>query len=403
MILLGLTFSGKKVLIAGGGAVATRRAMPFVAEGAQVHVVAPDISESLQEAAARGDLTLEQRTVRAADVTGSWLVVAATDNPTINEQLSLWAHDAGAWCINASDAVSGSARMAAQSVHGDIVLGVASLVQPDPARVRAIRDALAEHVDAGAVSLRAQRKGAGRVVLVGAGPGAPDLITVRGARALASADVVVHDRLGTAALVDGLRTGAELIDVGKQPDDHPVPQSDINRLLVHHAVQGKVVVRLKGGDPFVLGRGGEEVEACIAAGVPVEVVPGLTSAIAGPALALIPVTDRAVKSSLYISTAHAGLDEAALAALAAGSTVVLLMGVAALGDVVDAALAAGVAPNLPIAIVENATLPEQRVTRARLDSIVRIAAETQVKSPAVIVIGEVAREGFVAHREAHVT
>jgi uroporphyrin-III C-methyltransferase/precorrin-2 dehydrogenase/sirohydrochlorin ferrochelatase len=403
MMLVGLSFEGKRVVIAGGGAVAARRARAFVAEHADVFVVAPHVTDALREFADHGSLVIAQRTVRQSDVSGAWLVVAATDNPTVNEQLVGWASAERAWCINASDAVGGTARMAAQSGHGDVLVGVASLAQPDPARVRAIRDALAEHVDSGAVSLRARRKGAGRVVLVGAGPGAPDLITVRGARALASADVVVHDRLGTAALVEALRDDVELFDVGKQPDDHPVPQRDINRLLVEHAVQGKVVVRLKGGDPFVLGRGGEEVEACIAAGVPVEVVPGLTSAIAGPAAALIPVTDRATKSALYIATAHAGLDEPALAAMRAGATVVLLMGVAALPEVVEAALAAGVTPTLPVAIVENATLEDQRVTRGRLDSIVRISAETQVKSPAVIVIGEVAREGFIAHREAHVT
>jgi uroporphyrin-III C-methyltransferase/precorrin-2 dehydrogenase/sirohydrochlorin ferrochelatase len=403
VILLGLSFAGKRVVIAGGGAVATRRAQPLVADGAHVVVIAPDISEGIRDLVARGAVTVEERTVRAADVPGAWLVVAATDNPTVNEQLASWAEENGAFCINASDAVAGSARMAAQSVHGDFVLGVASLVQPDPARVRAIRDDLAEHVDSGAISLRARRSGAGRVVLVGAGPGAEDLITVRGARALATADVVVHDRLGTAALLDRLSEGVEIIDVGKQPDNHPVPQRDINRLLVERAVQGKVVVRLKGGDPFVLGRGGEEVEACIAAGVSVEVVPGLTSAIAGPAAALIPVTDRSVKSSLYISTAHAGLDEPALAAMRAGSTVVLLMGVAALAEVVETALAEGIATSVPVAIIENATLPEQRVTHARLDSIVRISNETQVKSPAVIVIGEVAREGFIAHRDAHMT
>src|SRR5690606_34650431 len=125
-------------------------------------------------------------------------------------------------------------------------------------------------------------------------------------------------RLGTRALLERVPEGAELVDVGKRPDDHPVSQREINRLLVERAAQGKVVVRLKGGDPFVLGRGGEEVEACLAAGIPVEVVPGVTSAIAGPAAALIPVTDRAVRSAVHITTAHAGLDGAALAALREG-------------------------------------------------------------------------------------
>nr|PZM94375.1 MAG: uroporphyrinogen-III C-methyltransferase [Actinomycetota bacterium] len=387
---------------AGGraGAVAARGRGGLGGGGADVVVVAPAASEEVEALAADGAVALERRTVRRADVEGAWLVVAATDNPSVNTELARWADDARAWCINASDAVSGSARMAAQSVHGDLVLGVASLAAPDPQRVRAVRDSLAAHLDSGEVSLRRRRAGDGRVILVGAGPGADDLITLRGSRALASADVVVHDRLGTRALLERVPEGAELVDVGKRPDDHPVSQREINRLLVERAAQGKVVVRLKGGDPFVLGRGGEEVEACLAAGIPVEVVPGVTSAIAGPAAALIPVTDRAVRSAVHITTAHAGLGGAALAALREGETLVLLMGVAALPAAVRAALDEGVDPAVPVAIIEDATLPTQRVTRAPLSAIVRIAEETGVKSPAVIVLGEVAREGFIADRES---
>lgn len=400
MILMGLSLARRRVLVAGAGAVATRRVRALVAEGADVLVVARSASEEVEALAADGAVALERRTVRRADVEGAWLVVAATDNPSVNTELARWADDARAWCINASDAVSGSARMAAQSVHGDLVLGVASLAAPDPQRVRAVRDSLAAHLDSGEVSLRRRRAGDGRVILVGAGPGADDLITLRGSRALASADVVVHDRLGTRALLERVPEGAELVDVGKRPDDHPVSQREINRLLVERAAQGKVVVRLKGGDPFVLGRGGEEVEACLAAGIPVEVVPGVTSAIAGPAAALIPVTDRAVRSAVHITTAHAGLGGAALAALRERETLVLLMGVAALPAAVRAALDEGVDPAVPVAIIEDATLPTQRVTRAPLSAIVRIAEETGVKSPAVIVLGEVAREGFIADRES---
>lgn len=403
MILLGLDFAGQRVLIAGGGAVATRRAKAFAAEGADLFVVAPLISTDIEELAADGKATVDRRTVREADVAGSRLVVAATDNPTVNARLVAWAEAAGAWCINSSDAVSGTARMAAQSVHGDLLLGVASLVEPDPQRVRSIRDALAAHLDAGEVSLRARRGAKGRVILVGAGPGAGDLITLRGSRALASADVVVHDRLGTAELLERIPAGAEIVDVGKQPDNHPIPQVEINRLLVERAAAGRTVVRLKGGDPFVLGRGGEEVEACLAAGIPVEIVPGITSAIAGPAAALIPVTDRAVRSAVYIATAHAGLDVPGVEALRGGATVVLLMGVSALPGIVETALAEGIEDATPAAIIENATLPTQRVTHGTLETIVRIAQETGVKPPAVIVLGEVAREGFLARREAHVT
>lgn len=401
MILVGLSFAGRRVLIAGGGAVATRRALALVAERAELHVVAPSVSKGIEALAAQDSLTIDRRTVRAADVEGAWLVVAATDNPTINEQVAQWAHHAKAWCINASDAVAGSARMAAQSRHDDLLVGVASLVTPDPGRVRDVRDAVAAHIDGGGVSLRARRAGAGRVILVGAGPGAGDLITLRGSRALAAADVVVHDRLGTAELLERVPEGAQLIDVGKQPDNHPVPQREINRILVEHALEGRTVVRLKGGDPFVFGRGGEEVEACLAAGVSVEVVPGITSAIAGPAAAGIPVTDRSVTSSVHIMSGHAGLDEAALASLRGGSTVVLLMAVGALDVIVDAAVTE-VPDHTPVAIIEHATLPTQRVTRATLGTVVRIAAEVGVTSPAVIVIGGVARPGFLSRRDEDV-
>lgn len=398
MILLGLSFAGKRVVIAGGGAVATRRALALVGERAEVHVVAPHISEAVEELASEGELTVSRRTVRAADVEGAWLVVAATDNPTVNEQVAMWAHDARAWCINASDALAGSARMAAQSRHDDLLVGVASMAMPDPGRVRDVRDSIAAHIDGGEVSLRARRTGTGRVVLVGAGPGAGDLITLRGSRALAAADVIIHDRLGTAELLARVPAGAQIVDVGKQPDNHPVPQAEINRLLVEHAKAGRTVVRLKGGDPFVFGRGGEEVEACLAAGVSVEVVPGITSAIAGPGAAGIPVTDRSVTSSVHIMSGHEGLDEAALASLRAGVTVVLLMAVGAIEGIVDAAIA-HVPPHTPVAIVEDATLPTQRVTRATVATVVSVASDVGVKSPAVIVIGEVARAGFLARRD----
>ena len=164
---------------------------------------------------------------------------------------------------------------------------------------------------------------------------------------------------------------------------------------MEHAQAGRTVVRLKGGDPFVFGRGGEEVAACIAAGIPVEVVPGVTSAIAVPGLANIPVTQRGVTASVLIASGHAGADPAAIAAMVNGTTAVFLMAVTALPQIVDAALAAGADPETPVAIIENGSLPTQRVTRGELSAIVRISGETGVKPPAVIVVGRVAGEGFL--------
>ena len=243
---------------------------------------------------------------------------------------------------------------------------------------------------------------AGRVALVGGGPGPLDLLTVRALRLLRAADVVIADRLGPAAEIRAeLRPGALVIDVGKTPGHHPVPQDRIGTLLVEHARAGRAVVRLKGGDPFVLGRGGEEVLACRAAGIEVEVVPGISSALAVPQAADVPVTHRGVAAGVHVVSGHDaagphGPSVATLAALADDTlTTVVLMGVGALPALVGAALAHGVPGERPVAIVENGHTPRQRTTRTTLERAVRAAEEAQVRSPAVIVIGEVARPGLL--------
>ncbi|MDR7382936.1 uroporphyrinogen-III C-methyltransferase [Promicromonospora iranensis] len=248
----------------------------------------------------------------------------------------------------------------------------------------------------------------GRVTLVGGGPGAVDLLTVRAWRALQSADVVVADRLGPVEILAELPPHVRVVDVGKEPGRHPVPQESINELLVEHALTGAHVVRLKGGDPFVLGRGGEEVIACVAAGVPVEVVPGVTSAVAVPGLAGIPLTHRGVTTGFHVVSGHCAagsdgaadrpepLDAAAVACVRdATATLVVLMGVRSLGAIVAQSLAAGADPATPVAIVENGSTAEQRVTRARLDEAAGVAAVRGVRSPAVVVIGRVAAEGLL--------
>lgn len=242
----------------------------------------------------------------------------------------------------------------------------------------------------------------GRVALVGGGPGPLDLLTVRALRLLRAADVVIADRLGPAAEIRAeLRPEALLIDVGKRPGHHPVPQERISALLVEHARAGRAVVRLKGGDPFVLGRGGEEQLACRAAGIEVEVVPGISSALAVPQAAGIPVTHRGVAGSVHVVSGHDasgphGPSRATLAALADDQvTTVVLMGVRTLPALVDAARAHGVPGDRPVAIVENGHTPRQRTTRTTLAQAVRAAEEAQVRSPAVIVIGEVARPGLL--------
>lgn len=232
---------------------------------------------------------------------------------------------------------------------------------------------------------------AGRVWLVGAGPGDAGLITVEGRRRLREADLVVVDRLAPPALLAEVRPDAEVVDVGKVRGDHPVPQPQINALLVAAARAGRTVVRLKGGDPFLFGRGGEEAEACRRAGVPVDVVPGVSSALAAPAAAGIPVTHRGTSSCVTVVSGHDVLEPDRLRALVAlGGTVVVLMGVHHLTDLAAGLADAGADPATPAAVVERAWTPAQRVVTAPLADLAATAAAAEVRSPAVIVIGDVA-------------
>ena len=230
------------------------------------------------------------------------------------------------------------------------------------------------------------------VYLVGAGPGDPDLLTLRGAEVLRRADVVVHDRLVAPALLDLAPAGAERVYAGKAPGRNEMSQDEINALLVERGRGGHAVVRLKGGDPFVFGRGGEEAEALAAAGVPFEVVPGISSAIGAPAYAGIPVTHRGASTHFTVVTGHedptkesTDVDWAALAA--AGGTLVILMGAGRIGEIADRLVAAGLAPETPVAAVRNGTRADQRTTRATLDTV----ADAGVQAPVAIVVGEVAR------------
>ena len=232
----------------------------------------------------------------------------------------------------------------------------------------------------------------GRVVLVGAGPGDPDLITVKGAAALAVADVDVYDRLAPPALLDLAPSGAERIYVGKEPGLQALPQAEIGALLVRRARLGDTVVRLKGGDPFVFGRGGEEMLACIEAGVPVEVVPGVTSAVAAPAAVGIPLTHRATARSFAVvtgSTAHAE-DTVDLARMAnATDTLVVLMAAGALERTCHALVEAGRPASTPAAVVQWAWTDEQRDVIGTLADLSTLAAAASIGPPATLVVGDV--------------
>jgi len=234
----------------------------------------------------------------------------------------------------------------------------------------------------------------GEVVLVGGGPGDPDLLTVGGLRALRQADVVLYDHLAPLACLEETRPDALLVDVAKIPGGRQVSQEEINRLLVEHARTGAMVVRLKGGDPFVLGRGSEEWLACAEAGVPVRVIPGVSSAIAGPELAGIPLTHRGLSQNFAVVSGHVGPGHPASTvdwdALATGSgTIVVLMGVTNLGAICAGLVERGLAPDTPAAVVANATTPDQQVVRGTVATLPDLAAQAGIRPPALTVIGAV--------------
>ena len=369
-----LRLTGRRVLVVGAGQVAARRVRALLAEGADVMVVAPAATEGFP-------CGVQTRPFRPEDVRGAWLVQACAP-PEVNAEVARAAEAAGIWCVNASD-VDGPAWTGSSVTAGEVHVAVSG--GGDPGRARSVL-AVVEQALAGA-DLRATRPHAGRVALVGAGPGDPELLTVRARNLLAAADVVVTDRLAPRAAVQLCH--GRVIHVGKAPGDHSVGQDGINAILVQEAQAGNAVVRLKGGDPFVLGRGGEELQACLDAGIEVEVVPGITSAVAVPAAAGIPVTHRGLATGFVVATAHGQDPElvAHLAAIPPEITIVLLMGVRALPMVVDV-LMRGRSPQTPAAIVERGWTPQQRTVSATLATLVE--ASEGVKAPSIVVVGEVA-------------
>jgi uroporphyrin-III C-methyltransferase/precorrin-2 dehydrogenase/sirohydrochlorin ferrochelatase len=407
-----LDLSGRRVVVVGGGPVAARRARSLVEAAAHVEVVAPWVCEDLAEDARDGLVSWHQREYVSGDLVEpepAWLVHTATGDPRVDAQVAREAEAARVWCIRADDASASPAwtPAVARGAAGSPSEGIAVAVTAgaDPRRAAAVRDAVLAALDSGTLPVRRQRTtvdatvdatvdgtaSVGRVALVGGGPGADDLITVRGRALLAAADVVVTDRLGPRGLLATLGRDVEVVDVGKTPGNHPVGQQRINELLVHHARLGRRVVRLKGGDPFVLGRGSEEALHCVANGVPVEVVPGVTSAVSVPAAAGIPVTHRGITASFVVASAHEGADHVLRAAADAApdATLVLLMGVTRLAETAAGLMAAGRAASTPVALVERGWTAEQRTTVTTLERAAVAAAAAGVRAPAVVVVGDV--------------
>ncbi|WP_234361534.1 uroporphyrinogen-III C-methyltransferase [Plantactinospora sp. BB1] len=503
MYPLALRLAGRRVLVVGGGAVATRRVPALLEAEARVVVVAPELTPALRAHVDAGRLEWVAREFAPADLDGAWLVQVAVDDPAAAEAVSAAAFERQIFCVRADDRDAATAWTPAVTRYGPLTVAV--LGGGDPRRAVAVRDAIREQLITGALSgvaaepppppgpdgatpdaavkddalpahlstrntnppngnghgqgdsnhnpggnhnahtdadgdgdgkrraddqdargsdgavadgsgLSAERAGVdgsettvaapavlaglperpvGRVALVGAGPGDPELITVRGRRLLAEADVVVADRLVPGLLLDELHPEVELVDATKIPHGPAAAQEEINRVLVERALAGARVVRLKGGDPYVFGRGGEEALACAAAGIPVTVVPGVTSSVAAPAAAGIPVTHRGVAHEFTVVSGHLPpehpdslVDWSALARLR--GTLVVLMGLNNLPAIAAALRAHGRRPETPAAVVQEGTTHGQRVLRSTLAAVAADALAAGFRPPAVVVFGEVA-------------
>ena len=389
--LLGLRLEGRRVLVVGGGGVASRRVPALLDAGADVLLVSPAVAASLEDLAAAGRIRWAARGYQAGDGDGAWLVYVCTDDPAVNAAVAAAAEAQRTWYVRADDASASAAWTPASGRAGDVRVGVLS---GDPRRSAAIRDTVLTGLQSGRISARHGRGRRGQVAIIGGGPGDPGLITVRGRELLAEADVVLTDRLAPRSLLDELRDDVEIIDAGKIPYGRAMAQEHINAALVSHAQAGRFVARLKGGDPFVFGRGAEEVLACLRAGVPVTVVPGVTSAVAVPASAWVPVTHRGVVQEFHVVSVHvAPGDERSTVnwELLGGSagTLVLLMAVPRLGAVVDQLLRYGRSPATPVSVIADGTLPTQRTINSTLEQVESRVAQEGVRPPAIVVVGDV--------------
>jgi uroporphyrin-III C-methyltransferase / precorrin-2 dehydrogenase / sirohydrochlorin ferrochelatase len=393
--LLGLRLGGRRVVVVGGGAVATRRVPALLDAGADVLVISPEVTVSLEDLAAAGRIRWEAREYVAGDCAGAWLVCACADGPAVNAAVAAEAEQRRIWCVRADEAQASAAWTPALGRADDIRVGVLS---GDPRRSAAIRDAIVTGLRSGELRARHYRRRKGQVAIIGGGPGDPALITVRGRQLLAEADVVLADRLAPRSLLDELPGDVEIADVGKIPYGRAMSQEHINSALVAHARAGRFVARLKGGDPFVFGRGAEEVLACLRAGVPVTVVPGVTSAVGVPTAAWVPVTHRGIAQEFHVVSVHVppGDDRSTVAWEVLGGssgTLVLLMAVPRLGAVAGELIRHGRSPSTPVSVIADGTLPTQRTINSTLEQLERVVAEEGIRPPAIVIVGDVVAIG----------
>ncbi len=396
----GLRLTGRRVVVVGGGHVAQRRVPQLIAVGADVHVVSPEVTPAIEGMAGAGEIAWHARGFEDADLDETWYVIAATDDTEVNERVTAAAEVRRIFCVRSDDATRATAWTPAVGRHAGVTVAV--LGQREPQRSAAVRDEILEGLREGTIVARHQRDRSPGVVLVGGGPGNPELISVAGRKALMEADVVVADRLAPRELLGELPADVELIDVAKLPRGRAAQQEEINRVIVDRALAGKLVVRFKGGDNFVFGRGYEEVIACREAGVPVTVIPGLTSPIAVPAIAGIPVTHRGVAHEFTVVSGHLppGHPESLVNWAALGTmtgTVILMMAVENAPAIATVLVEAGRPTDTPVAVICDGTMPGERTVLATLGTVEAELTAHDVRPPAIIVVGEVVA---VAHPAA---
>ena len=448
-----LDLRGRRVVIVGGGVIAERKFTLLAESGAAIRLIAPTVTAGLAAALLRAPAEYRPTEFDAADLEGARLVIAATDDAACNRAVAAAAEARGIWvnvvddlelstgilpaivdrsplviAISSEGTAPALARLVRERVEAALDESVGALAQfaarwrgrikaalpdlsarrrlydwllrgPVAAALRARRPAEAEAL-IGASLASGIAPATGSVVLVGAGPGDPGLLTLNALRALQSAEVVLHDRLVSAEVLKLARREAVLIEVGKGGRDHSVAQETIHELMVEHARRGRRVVRLKGGDPFVFGRGGEELEHLVRHGIAFEVVPGMTAALACAAYAGIPLTHRDHSGSIRFVTAHCreSLETTDWRGLARGrETLAVYMGVATLETLRHELLRHGRSAATPVAFIENGTRAEQRVIVGTLEHITRLAAQYQLTSPALLVVGEVAGLASALH------
>lgn len=397
---VGLRLTARRTVVLGGGQVAQRRLPALIAAGADITLVSPTATPSVEAMADAGEITWERRRYEHGDLQDAWYALIATSDPEANTAASAEGEAHRVWCVRSDDADAATALTPATGRSAGVTVAVLTtdIHDRDPRRTAAIRDALVEGLSDGTLVARQHRARTPGVALVGGGPGDPDLITVRGRRLLAEADVVIADRLGPRDLLDELPPHVEVIDAAKIPYGRFMAQEAINNALIEHAKQGKSVVRLKGGDPFVFGRGMEEAQALAEAGISCTVVPGISSSISVPGAAGIPVTHRGVAHEFTVVSGHVAPDDErslvdwpSLAKLR--GTLVILMGVDKIGRIAEALIAHGRPPETPVALIQEGTTAAQRRVDATLSTVAAEVAAHEVKPPAVIVIGDVVNVG----------